>query len=234
MSIYGDLSERRAPIGPPERGTWGPEPGPAPRPHRPQPPRPRCPRAPETPRMRPRADWRAGGMGGRPRGDFRSGRRGGQGADLGAPPRDCRAPWGRARLHPETAWPGAGRHPEQGHQGGFPAPGWGRGGEGGGPCRPPLRHCGPGVPGESWGAVTSTLSGWEGADRPPPQPRPRRPQRRSWGTVVPDSTETGPVLPHPTHPAPQIAGPIVPRQGLHSGFGVTLFPLGRGWSFVSF
>lgn len=121
-----------------------------------------------------------------------------------------------------------------GHQGGFPAPGWGRGGEGGGPGRPPLLHCGPGVPGESWGAVTSTLSGWEGADRPPPQPRPRRPQRRSWGTVVPDSTETGPVLPHPTHPAPQIAGPIVPRQGLHSGFGVTLFPLGRGWSFVSF
>ena len=42
------------------------------------------------------------------------------GADLGAPPRDCRAPWGRARLHPETAWPGAGRHPEQGV---YPRPG---------------------------------------------------------------------------------------------------------------
>lgn len=98
--------------------------------------------------------------------------------------------------------------------------------------RPPLRHFVPRGPRECRGAMTSPSppSRWEGAARPPARPPPRRPFRRSWGALpgVPDGPETGPILPHPVYPARLTVGSVVPRRGLHSGFGVPPSSAGAG------
>lgn len=111
MSIYGDLSERRAPIGWPGRGTWGSPAGPRPQ-SAPPPTAPPAPARLQGPRARNPRAARSGGAGGSPRGCQGLGEGGSRGAHRPAPPRDCRASWGRARLHPETAWPGAGSRPK--------------------------------------------------------------------------------------------------------------------------
>ncbi|XP_045842248.1 translation initiation factor IF-2-like [Meles meles] len=85
MSIYGDLSERRAPIGSPGRDTWGPRarPRPPPAPPPTAPPAP-PPRAPDPARETPRVLARGRG------GPEPPGIRGpGCGSDGPAPPRDC-------------------------------------------------------------------------------------------------------------------------------------------------
>lgn len=130
-------------------------------------------------------------------------------ANRPAPPRDCRAPWGRARLHPETAWPGAGPRALSRGVSLRPCPAWGLfaahpprasprvsaespgrkgwcragGGAGAGPRRPPLMRSGLGDPGEPQRAVMTPPRRREGAARPPAQPRLRSPLRR--GRVCP-------------------------------------------------
>lgn len=90
-------------------GHVGPRARPRPLPHRPQRPRPRRPRALRTPRARPCADPRAGRGGGCPPGV--AGRAAGPN---GQPRPGTAALWGRARLHPETAWPRARPRPKPG------------------------------------------------------------------------------------------------------------------------
>lgn len=191
MAIFPNAGR---PLAGPAGARGGPALGSAPRPHRPQRPRPRRPGsgdpAPDAPREL------APGWGERGCPGFAGGsRRGPRAADRPAPPRDCRALWGRARLHPETAWPVPGPRPksgcvaaartrcgalraprlrsEVGCEGCFRSRCQARGRVGGGSRRPPLRHSGP----AAWGPAGVR----DRAPRPAGRLRPLRPLRRGRG-----------------------------------------------------
>lgn len=257
MSIYGDLSERRAPIGPAGRGTWGSAPGTAPHPHRPQRPRPRLP-APETPGPEtlrrpacgrgapaPGACGRVAGRIVRPTSRPRPGTAAHHGGGPGCTPKLPgpglgRVPsrgvslrlnlfWGdfASRAPPASSSPNLRREPS----GGF----WRRpgGGVGGGPCDCPNVTL-------PWGTL------WSCDLAPVTLERNRRSHRAAATSPVPPPEEGAPCSgslaaqteawyrPHPVHPAPQTAVPIVPRRGLQAGFEAFPSPysLRREWGFV--
>ncbi|KAB1266181.1 hypothetical protein Cadr_000019939 [Camelus dromedarius] len=213
MSIYGDLSERRAPIGPSGQGTWGPAPGPAPSRTAPNRPARVTPAHPRPPSRTPRGGRSPGVVAeAAPRPGTAARRGGGPGCCTPKLPGPGLGGT-RSRVFPRCPALQGGlcflsealQRSRAVKAGSRPRAGGGEGRVGGGVLhRPPLRHFVP-------RAMTSPspLSRWEGAARPPARPPPRRPFRRSWGALpgVPDGPETGPILPHPVYPARLTARP---------------------------
>lgn len=248
MSIYGDLSERRAPIGPSGWGTWGPARAPPPACTAPNGPA-RARRASGTRRPRPRAA-RTGGAGGSPRG-LREGR----GEDPAGPtgrlrPGTAARRGGGPGCTPKLPGPGLGRAPKSGcvtaarspeglrslrerplrassprsaaswARRRLPGPGRGRGA----PRRPPWRHRGPAARGTSGTrdlarARSEQVAGPTGRLRPRRFLRPRRGRPAQGPRRC--SVQTGPALPTRDTSCSRNRSPDCPQSRLHSGFGVT-------------